>query len=200
MKKQNIAIAILASGSSKRFDGIKLLATIHNQSLLAHSVQTMQNLHCPLFVVLGAHREIISPTLHTNIIINGQHQTGIASSIVVATKELRTYDAILFSLADQPLISAWHYQKILDSYSERSCDIVATKYTKNKQEIIGNPALFSKNCYEDLLALKGDKGAKTIITSAQHKTHTIKCDEAKYDIDTKEDLALVRQKFSQPLR
>ena len=200
MNQQTIAIAILAGGASKRFGGIKLLAKIHNHSLLSHSVQTLQNLHYPLFVILGANREEIAPTLKTNIITNKEHQKGIASSIVVATKELHNYDAILFCLADQPLILIKHYQNILDIYRKFSCEIVATKYTKDEQEIVGNPALFSKNCYKDLLALKGDKGAKSLITSAQHKVRTVECNEAKYDIDTKEDLELVRQRLSQTLR
>ena len=199
MNKKNIAIALLASGESKRFNGIKLLATIHQQSLLSLSLQALQVLNLPLFVILGAHREEIAPTLDSNIIINERYAHGISSSILTASEQLYSeysYNAILFCLADQPFIPAQHYQNIINIYQNSTCDIVATEYSKNDKEIVGNPALFSNNCYDDLMSLQGDKGAKSLIMSKQYKTRTVLCQEAKYDIDTREDLELIKQKLS----
>ena len=58
--------------------------------------------------------------------------------------------------------------------------------------IVGVPAIFSKEMFERLLALDGDKGARDLIRDPNASIEKIKIKEAALDIDTFDDLDRLR--------
>jgi molybdenum cofactor cytidylyltransferase len=52
----------------------------------------------------------------------------------------------------------------------------------------GVPAIFAAELFADLLQLRGDKGAKSIIARYKDQSHFVSMPEAALDIDTLRDL------------
>lgn len=183
-----IDIIILAAGNASRMGQIKQLLPYKGKPLLLHVMETSMTLDARCHVVLGANQEIIAERLpvDTSIIINKNWQEGLGSSIANATKHImETYvdnSGLLVLLADQIFITSETLQSLLHAYLQHEGQKnVATSSEHYK----GVPAVFSPNYYKDLIQLKGDKGAKSII----HKNsifHAVSPNELK-DIDTPED-------------
>ena len=89
-------------------------------------------------------------------------------------------------VSDQPLLKKESVRAMVEFYKENSDFIVSMSY----DTIRGNPCIFPKEFFSELLKLKEDHGGNTVIR--QHKDR-LKLFEATYkdeltDIDTKEDL------------
>jgi len=93
-----------------------------------------------------------------------------------ASKEM---DCCLFAVADQPWLTAETVLKLLDIYRNSEKGIAAVK----KNDMIGNPCVFSSRYYPELLHLTGDKGGKKILK--QHREDVVFCEvtEAKELLD-----------------
>ena len=64
-------------------------------------------------------------------------------------------------LGDQPLITAKYLNKIIDIFKNHDKKIVASKYNNT----LGVPTIIPKRYYNQLLKLKGDKGAKDFLNT-----------------------------------
>ena len=114
--------------------------------------------------------------LGVDLIENRNWQEGIASSIRLAV-EAAGEARILFTLCDQPLVTAAHLRALVDS----NAPIAATGY----RGIAGVPAAFDAQYRDDLLALRGDRGARVVIE--RHGAAVIPFEDAAIDIDREED-------------
>lgn len=88
-----------------------------------------------------------------------------------------------------PLVDKTDYQKMMDLFHSKS-DIVATKANKS----VGVPALFGSDYYDELVQIKGKKGAKPLIQKYSHNVKVYDNDRAAVDIDTVEDFSAFIQK------
>ena len=99
---------------------------------------------------------------------------------------------MLILLCDQPLISAAHLQTLLTTWRNEPSRVVASQY-KNS---VGVPALFPAEFFGRLLELKGDRGAKRLLTEFGDSLLTIPLPEAGLDIDTAGDFDLLTGHYS----
>ncbi|MDY7394148.1 nucleotidyltransferase family protein [Aureibaculum sp. 2210JD6-5] len=190
-KGKKIAMVILAAGASTRMKTVKQLLPWKNTTLLGHTIeQGLATKVDTVFVVLGANKEKIIPKIkdyNISIIENDDWELGIGKSIAFAVQFLSKYsnkfDSILIALADQPLLTASHYNKLIAKFSESNCGIVATKQDKT----VGVPAVFSQNYFEKLSLLNQDKGAKQIIKNNLEDVWAIDAGNTTMDMDTLED-------------
>jgi len=67
--------------------------------------------------------------------------------------------------------------------------IVASRYART----LGVPALFDRTCFEALLALPDESGAKTLIDSRAGDVAEIEFEHGAIDIDTPADLERVNE-------
>jgi len=186
-----IAILILAAGESKRMNGIKQLLPWKNTTLLGNAIeQALQSKGDAVYVVLGANANQITPTIaHYNIqtIENKNWKNGIGNSIAAGVQYLKEnqvhYDAILITLADQPMINAAYYNMLIDAYSQKVAKIIASE-TNNLPSV---PAIFDALYFEQLSQLDQDKGAKEILLAAQKEVYRLPANANLIDIDTTSD-------------
>ena len=68
--------------------------------------------------------------------------------------------AVLFLLADQPQISAVLIRKLIEEQSQSAAPIVAPMVDGQR----GNPVLFSRETFDDLLKLSGDVGGRALFS------------------------------------
>lgn len=186
-----IAILILAAGESKRIHCIKQVLPWKNTSLLGNAIeQAIQSKGNAVYVVLGAHANLIAPTIeHYNIqtIENKNWKNGLGNSIAAGVQYLKEnqhhYDAILITLADQPLIDTDYYNVLIDTYSQKEAKIIASE-TNNTPCV---PAIFHTQYFEQLSQLDQDKGAKEILISAQKEVFRLPAAANLIDVDTTSD-------------
>jgi len=169
----------------------KQLLSYQGRSLILHAVEVaLASMSQPIIVVLGAYAEQIKPELMpkpVQVVENSQWQEGMSSSIRAGISRLlktnSKLDAVIISLADQPLVSAQIFHQLIQSYQETQKVIIASKYN----ETTGVPALFSKALFPELMQLEGDKGAKALIQKYIDKGSILLIPEAAIDIDTPDD-------------
>ena len=181
----NVAVLILAAGSSTRFGSIKQLAKLKGKVLLQHSIDIASRVvPGSIYVVLGANREQISAyVLGATMIVNEDWRDGIGSSIACGIRELcDKYDAVMILLADQPRINESVLQLMLKNVDDIDCTCAVY------QGMRGVPAIFPRRYFVKLKGLSGNCGAKGILQGLKEDIVEIKIPEAAFDIDFKEDL------------
>lgn len=185
-----IAVLILAAGEASRMQRPKQLLPWEETTLLNHSIEIVSNLkNTKSFVVLGAHKDDILPTInHSNVSVlyNEHWKQGMGSSISFGVTSIQSYgdfDAVLIVLADQPLVSLSYLENMIQIYTSSKKGIVASKYEDNK---LGVPVVFDVAYFKDLVELKGDKGAKGILKTYQDDVYVLEAFDIVRDIDTPE--------------
>ena len=197
-----VVIVVLAAGEGRRMQGrVKQLVRIDGETLLHRSVKVaLDSLVGDVFVVLGFMFDELSESLLSlhegsqsegqlvsrefKIVRNELWAEGIASSIRASIPVVEDYDAVIFMTVDQPFVNESWLRKLKDSFVETECEVVASLYGNPKSP--GIPSLFSKNKFEALKSLRGDRGAKKVIMES--KPLLLEWDQLAVDIDTVEDL------------
>ena len=159
-----IAVLILAAGEASRMKRPKQLLSWKQTTLLNHSIETVSNLdNAASFVVLGAHKDDIMPTINNSsvtVLYHENWQQGMGTSISFGVKSIESYgdfEAILIVLADQPLVNSSYLESLIQTYMSSEKGIVASQYADTK---LGVPVVFSNTYFKLLMQLKEDKGAK----------------------------------------
>ncbi len=183
-------LIILAAGASTRLGRPKQLLEYREKPLLQHTIDLAAELRSDSsVVVLGAHakeiKEKIDPS-KLDIIMNDLWEEGMASSIRLGLSHLGRQDSrlehVLILLSDQPYLTIDVLKELLKLQADTK-SIVACEY--NNQ--VGVPAVFSHHFFEDLMRLKGDKGARGIITKNLDFVSTVPFVGGEIDVDTEED-------------
>lgn len=132
----------------------------------------------------GSTKEIAD--LLINICVNESWQSGISSSIESGLEYLLdlepNLDAVMITLCDQPHVTIASLQLLLAKFQAESTAVVAAQYG----ETIGVPAVFSRELFDQLIHLEGDRGARNLIRS-RNDLVTVEIDTAAIDIDTPGD-------------
>lgn len=189
----NIAIVILAAGSSSRLNHQpKQLIQWEGSTLLRRVVDTaLATTFRPVVVVLGAHKGQIAPELDglpVTIIDNQHWQQGLATSVKTGLAAVyltqKDIDAVLFLLTDQPHVDRGLLQQLVHVYEESGKGIVAARYAGS----LGVPALFDRKYIHELLSLEGDAGAKKVILNHPDDCVEVPFESASIDLDTRQDV------------
>jgi molybdenum cofactor cytidylyltransferase len=190
----SVAAIIVAAGSSSRLGQPKQLILIDGEPLLQRAVRCAEKAGAsPVFVVLGAHRELIESSIDfgtAKIAVNNAWEEGLASSIrtgvTAAQAEAPAAEGLLLMTCDQPRVTAEHLHRlILMSYAQSAPTAIASTYGGTR----GIPAIFPRQATSDLLALRGDKGARALLAKPPWPVISIPLAGGEIDIDRAEDLA-----------
>lgn len=186
---QKTAILILAAGNSSRMGKTKQLLPYKNATLLEWAIeQAQKSVVKNVFCLLGANKEVIEKQLTSNIveiIYNPNYKDGLSTSIVKGIEFLLNYnfDSVLIMLADQPHVTSEYLNSLIEASKNNPSKLIASNY----QGSVGVPAIFPKNYFNDLLDLKGDKGAKNFLLQQNNNVIKVNSTQNLLDIDTSED-------------
>jgi molybdenum cofactor cytidylyltransferase len=187
----NIAVIILAAGSSSRMGKSKQLLEINGEPLLCHCTKVaLEAVPEHVIVVLGAnekpHRDVLA-TLPVKIVSNHFWKTGMGSSIKTGLNYLLQStmqpDGIIIMVCDQPALTSQHLQKLIQTFHETRKPIVASSYGGSG----GVPVLFGRSFFSNLLLLADDHGAKRIVAQFPEQLATVEFSGGAMDLDTEED-------------
>ncbi|SFG01046.1 nucleotidyltransferase family protein [Salegentibacter agarivorans] len=197
MGRAKIGVIILAAGASRRLGFPKQLVEFKGKSLLQHSIDVAELLEFDYrILMLGANAKKIEKGLdigNFTIIINEEWELGMGTSIskgVSAALNVKSdLELILILLSDQPFVTKEKIQELIREQLENKMPATFSEYAGE----VGVPAIFSKETFSDLMTLKKDQGAKKLILDEKISFETIKFEEGIFDVDTAEDVELLKQ-------
>lgn len=194
----NIAILVLAAGTSSRMQSMKQLEKINGTTLLNISLEkAIQLQKHDVYCVLGANATQIEKSIvnkEVTCIYNENYSQGLSTSIVTGLnyfiKKTLNYEAVFILLADQPAIAIDYLKSMVQLHQKNPKKIIASKYGNS----YGVPALFPQIYFNDLLEIQKDKGAKKFMENNRTKIVTSDLKTDFTDIDTVEDLNMFKKR------
>jgi molybdenum cofactor cytidylyltransferase len=193
----NIAAVVLAAGRSTRMGGPnKLLAEIGGRPLLRIAVeQVLASRAKPVIVVTGHERERVEAALKGLPVqfvhnpdfaagLGGSVRTGIAAVPAVA-------DGAMVSLGDMPQVDAALIDRLIAAFAPEQGALAVVPTIDGQR---GNPVLWSRRFFPDLMAIEGDVGARNLISRYGEAVVEVPVTGkgALFDVDTPEALRGVK--------
>jgi molybdenum cofactor cytidylyltransferase len=161
-----IAGIVLAAGRSTRMGGPnKLLAQIRGKPLVRIAVeQALASRAKPVIVVTGHEREKVEAALAglpVRFVHNPDFATGLGSSLKAGVSAVpEDADGVVVCLADMPQVDAALIDRLIAAFDPEKGALAAIPTFDGKR---GNPVLWSRRFFPELMAIEGDVGARHLI-------------------------------------
>ena len=191
-----VGAIILAAGSSSRMPGSqKLLMDIDGTPMVRHVIEAASDGGCHQTVVVYSDndvKEAVDGRVET--VHNPEAKTGMASSLKVGLRAMRPeIEAVVVMLGDQPLVGARTIAALLRSWRrEGSRPAVAVAQDGGGWS---PPVVLSRELWDEVLALKGDAGARQILQGRPELVDVVPAPGRPDDIDTPDDYAKIVRLF-----
>jgi molybdenum cofactor cytidylyltransferase len=190
MSSNRVAALILAAGASSRMGSPKQLLDWGGRPLVraAAEVALAARLDPLMVVVGGAHAAVAEALagLPLRIITNPDYAAGQSTSLRAGIAALgQDADAVVVLLGDQPFVTAAIVEQLVTEWQASGAAIVAPTYAGQR----GNPVLFARAVFPELLDIQGDQGARAVLAADSTRVRLIAFDDPRplADIDTPED-------------
>ena len=196
-KAPRIAALLLAAGSSRRMGGAnKLLADINGEPMVRVSARNMVATGLrPLIVVTKPDLDEIQDALSgldARFVFNPDHQEGLSTSLRAGLAAVPAEaDGVVVALADMPLVGPEVVRRLVAGFNPVEGRAICVPVHQGQR---GNPVLFGRRFFPEMLALSGDQGAKAIIDRHAEDVAEIEAGSQAIftDFDTPESLAALR--------
>ncbi|PKO07576.1 MAG: putative selenium-dependent hydroxylase accessory protein YqeC [Chloroflexi bacterium HGW-Chloroflexi-3] len=185
-----IGCVILAAGSGSRFGGPKQLAIFKEKTFIENVIETTQSVYFQdRVVILGSYFEAIRSIINKyeiNNLNNVEWENGQATSVKLGVSYFLKVpvDAIIFLLVDQPQITPKMINNVLNLFAYQKPKIIVHNYKGENR----HPILFSKDTFQELLNIQGDRGGRQLFDKFSPFQINLEDDYLALDIDTIEDL------------
>lgn len=188
---------ILAAGQGKRMGEPKQLLPLGGEAMVLHVARTAcQAGFDNVIVITGAYESVVKQVvqdLPLQVIYNEDWEQGQSTSVKKAVLSITAEkQAVVFLLADQPLVSSALMNRIIKAYHETKASIIIPR----AQNQPGNPVLFDLGVWRSvLLELAGDEGARQIIRKNQEAVHYIELLDGQIflDVDTPAEYKMMEE-------
>jgi molybdenum cofactor cytidylyltransferase len=196
-KDQRIAAVILAAGRSTRMGGPnKLLAEIGGRPLVRIAAEeALASRARPVVVVTGHQREKVEAALEgldVRRVHNPNFADGLSTSVKAGLAAVPDdVDGAIVCLGDMPQVTAPLINKLMAAFDPERGALVVVPVIDGKR---GNPVVWARRFFPELMALDGDIGARHLIGRYPEAVSEVALTDtaALVDVDTPE--ALVRVK------
>ena len=196
-KAQRIAAVILAAGRSTRMGGPnKLLAEIGGRPLVRIAAeQALASRARPVIVVTGHQRDKVEAALEgldVQRVHNPSFAEGLSTSVKAGLAAVPDdVDGAIVCLGDMPQVSAPLIDKLIAVFDPERGALVVVPTIDGKR---GNPVVWARRFFHELMALDGDIGARHLIARYPEAVSEVPLTDiaALVDVDTPEALVRVR--------
>ena len=164
--ERRIAGIVLAAGRSTRMGGPnKLVAEIRGKPLVRIAAeQALASRAKPVIVVTGHERERVEAALAglpVRLVHNPDFATGLGSSLKTGVAAVPDdADGVVVCLADMPQVDAALIDRLIAAFDPEKSALAVIPTIDGKR---GNPVLWSRRFFPDLMAIEGDVGARNLI-------------------------------------
>ena len=191
-RPDKIGCLLMAAGNASRFQSNKLLAEFRGKPLVLWVLERIDPARFSQVTVVTQYPEICTMAEEFGFpwLKNDHPDWGAAYTIRLGTEAMAQCDAILYLVADQPLLDAAAIARILETWQETPDRIVAPAHDGRT----GNPCIFPREFFPELCQLQGDVGGKRVIKAHLDRLLTVEvAPDALFDCDTPEALAELRR-------
>jgi molybdenum cofactor cytidylyltransferase len=196
-KGRAIAAVVLAAGRSSRMGGPnKLLAEIGGRSLVRHVVDAaLASRARPVVVVTGHQRDKVEAALaglSVKFVHNPHFADGLGTSLKAGIAALPAEaDGAIVCLGDMPQVDASLIDRLIGAFDPDHGALVVVPTIDGKR---GNPVVWSRRFFPDLMTVEGDVGARYLIGRYTEAVAEVPLTgtAALTDVDTPEALEAVR--------
>ena len=209
-----IALIMLAAGNSRRFGSNKLLYEIEGKPMYQHILKKLMKVAegirkgaetgdrsnsasgrmtaaddaeivgCQVTAVTQYEEiERAARAAGARVYYNPHPDEGISSSLQIGLKANLEADACLFTVSDQPWLSVETIEQLIRLLKSSGKGIACVScYGK-----LGNPCIFTRKYYDELLSITGDRGGKSVITAHREDTAVLAVEDPREltDMDVK---------------
>ncbi len=194
MKTSEIYGVILAAGESSRLGFPKQLLPFRNQTILGTVVgNVLKSKLKKIVLVLGFKAQEIKKSLNRQIrnkkikiLINRNFKKGKAASVQLALKKIPfNCEAVMFILGDKPRVDGKLINQLLKTFHRKKGLLAFPIYQTQR----GNPVIFHRKFFPELLKLKGDYGGQKLIRKYWNSAAELKLKswDSQFEVNTWED-------------
>lgn len=182
---------ILAAGFSRRMGQQKLLLPLGSQqSVLGAVIETSLRVKSlkGVIVVVRDDDEAVQSLVRTypvTCLSNAASDLGMSTSLILATHACakQSADAMMVLLGDMPGVRSETMVAMVDAYTNHRAPFVQARY----RDGLSHPVLFDQSLFQELGAVRGDEGARSILQ--KYRTEAVTVDvplDVPMDLDTPE--------------
>jgi len=194
---RRVAAIVLAAGRSTRMGGPnKLLAEVGGRPLIRIAVEgALASKARPVIVVTGHQRDRIEETLKglpVTFAHNPDFAQGLSTSLRAGIAAVPAdVDGVVVCLGDMPQIEASLIDRLIAAFDPERGALVVVPTVDSKR---GNPVVWSRRFFTDLVTLEGDVGARHLIGGYPEAVAEVPVtgQATLIDIDTPDALAAVK--------
>ncbi len=184
-----VTALVLAAGAARRFGPPKQLAQLGGQPLVRRAARcALDSGAGSVLVVLGRAGGEVRRALHglpLNCVVNPHFGAGLSTSLRAGLEALPPDHAALVFLGDQPDVPATAARAVVAAYRASDRPIVLPIYNG----VPGHPVLFGPELRGELLAVRGDEGARAVVARDPARLERVHLPlDAPRDIDTVADV------------
>jgi len=196
-KGKRIAALVLGAGRSTRMGAVnKLIAEIGGTPLVRIAAeQALASRATPVIVVTGHEKEKVEAALAglpVKFAHNPDYAEGLGASLKAGIAAVpKDADGAIVCLGDMPQVDAQLIDKLLAAFDPEKGALVVVPSIDGRR---GNPVVWARRFFPDLMAVQGDIGARHLIGSYAEAVVEVPVagQGALTDVDTPESLSAVK--------
>ena len=180
---------LLAAGSATRFGSDKLSHRLpHGVSIAAQAARHLHSVVPEVFAVVKPGADALAAALseHCAIVVCDNAAEGMGASLACGVRAAGKAEGYVVALADMPFVRGTSIAAVRDALAAGAA--IAAPYFRARR---GHPVGLSGAFYDELLAAKGDHGARQLLADNERRLVKIPVGDPGVvrDIDTPDDLA-----------
>ena len=189
-----VAAVVLAAGQSSRMapHNKLLVADRTGKPMVARVVDNLLSSGArPILVVVGHRGDEVTQALGrrpVQFVTASDYASGLSASLRAGIAAVPAESAAaLVCLADMPLVTGRMIDRLIETYDADEGRLVVAPTGKGK---LGNPVLWDRRFFPEIMALSGDAGARKLLERHEEELATVELgDPVLRDFDTVEALA-----------
>lgn len=194
-----LSAVVLAGGLSRRMgDDNKLLASWQGKPLVRHVVETALASHVDEVVVVTGHdaasvRQALSG-LAVRYVHNPHFNAGLSTSLRVGIGAVDDQlGGAVILLGDMPRLALSTLNEMIARYVDGQAQHICVPSCQGRR---GNPVIWPREFFRDILDVSGDRGAKALLAQYSDRVLELVCEDPGVlnDVDTPADLEILTAK------
>jgi Uncharacterized MobA-related protein len=157
----SLGCVVMAAGNARRFGENKLEASLDGQTLIARALRAVPVQKCAAVAVVSQYPEILRLAEESGFLAveNSHPDWGASHTVHLGLEALSSCSAVMFQVSDQPLLEQRSVEALAEFARLHPERITALGHGG----VRGNPCVFPRRFYPELLALTGDRGGSAVI-------------------------------------
>lgn len=181
----------------------KLTLEVGGRPMLGRTLETIRQSSVDrIVVVLGADAATIRKKVrfvNEKVVVNHEYRRGMSESLKTGLAVVQDEaDAVMVVLGDQPFLASETVDRLIDAYQASKAPVVVPVYHGQR----GNPVLFDRSLFLQVMNIQGDAGAKSVVLRNEAALREVAVEDqgVLLDLDTPSDYAGARSRGQSKIR